>query len=54
MASSSSTDRPLGVCLNNLGVLHSLMGDQAEAKVLYRRVLEIREALLGTDHPDRL
>ncbi|HWB76447.1 MAG TPA: serine/threonine-protein kinase [Nannocystaceae bacterium] len=38
--------------LNHLGNLHLGMGDVEQAGEHYRRVLEIRTAALGPDHPD--
>ncbi|MCZ7669410.1 MAG: tetratricopeptide repeat protein [Chloroflexi bacterium] len=38
--------------LNNLGALHSAMGNLSEARPFYERALAIREQALGSDHPD--
>lgn len=38
--------------LNTLGRLHRLQGNNGEAEPLLRRSLDIREQVLGADHPD--
>lgn len=38
--------------LNNLGVLHRLHGQYAEAEPLLKRALAIKEQALGSGHPD--
>jgi hypothetical protein len=39
------------VCLNNLGMLYHVMGDDARAEPLLRQVVEIRRRTLGEEHP---
>jgi tetratricopeptide (TPR) repeat protein len=38
--------------LNNLANIYSDLGDYQKAEPLYKRALEIREKVLGPDHPD--
>jgi tetratricopeptide (TPR) repeat protein len=38
--------------LNNLAVLYCYQNRYDEAKLLFLQSLEIREAILGSDHPD--
>ena len=43
---------PLAVALGRLGELKHLDGKEVEAEQLFRRALEIKERLLGPEHPD--
>ena len=38
--------------LNNLAALYYVQGKYQEAESLYQRALEIRERILGPEHPD--
>ncbi len=38
--------------LNNLGAVHRVGGEYAEARAVFERALAIREKALGPDHPD--
>jgi tetratricopeptide (TPR) repeat protein len=39
------------VCLNNLGMLYHILGDDARAEPLLRDVVEIRRRIVGESHP---
>jgi tetratricopeptide (TPR) repeat protein len=39
------------LCLNNLGVLNLTLGLHSRAEEMFRRALDIRERLLGAEHP---
>ncbi|MCK4403862.1 MAG: tetratricopeptide repeat protein, partial [candidate division Zixibacteria bacterium] len=45
-------DPKTGTSINNLALLYDSQGKYAEAEPLYKRALEIREKVLGSDHPD--
>lgn len=45
-------DGRLAISLNNLAELYRSQGKYAEAEPLYKRVLAIREKVLGPNHPD--
>ena len=42
----------LGVNYNNLAALHAARGNLREAENLYQRALDIKQQLLGHNHPD--
>ena len=42
----------MAATLNNLAVLYGKRGKYREAEPLCKRALEIREKVLGKDHPD--
>src|SRR5262249_23189926 len=42
----------IAATLHNLGNVRFALGDSAEAEALMRRTLELKEKLLGQDHPD--
>ncbi len=42
----------MAATLNNLAVLHAKRSKYKEAEPLCQRALEIREKMLGRDHPD--
>ena len=42
----------MAATLNNLAVLYGKRGKYKEAEPLCKRALEIREKVLGKDHPD--
>jgi len=46
------THPEVAAVLNNLGVLHRLHGQYAEAEPLLKRALAIKEQALGAGHPD--
>jgi Flp pilus assembly protein TadD len=39
------------VCMNNLGTLYHIIGDDARAEPLLRQVVDIRRRILGETHP---
>src|SRR5262245_33492182 len=39
------------VCMNNLGTLYHILGDDVRAEPLLRQVVEIRRRVLGETHP---
>lgn len=51
-AKEDEDDPRLPAALNNLGVLYQRQGRYDEAEPLHRRALELREKILGTEHPD--
>ncbi|CAK5116208.1 unnamed protein product [Meloidogyne enterolobii] len=48
----SGSRLPVSATLNNLAVLHGKRGKYKDAEPLCKRALEIREKVLGADHPD--
>ena len=42
----------LGVNYNNLAALHAARGNLRQAENLYQRALDIKQRLLGHNHPD--
>src|SRR6266852_2759637 len=50
--SFGASDPRLATTLNDLAELYKTQGRLADAEPLYRRVLGIREKVLGPDHPD--
>src|SRR5262245_40458235 len=44
-------DLDRSVCLNNLGMLYHIIGDDARAEPLLREVVEVRRRAVGEAHP---
>jgi tetratricopeptide (TPR) repeat protein len=44
--------RETGNCLNTLAAIRHNLGNSSEARALYRWALDIREHVMGADHPD--
>ncbi len=44
-------DLNYSVCLNNLGALYHVLGDDARAEPLLREVVEVRRRIAGEAHP---
>ncbi len=47
-------DLDRSVCLNNLGSLYHVLGDDARAEPLLREVVDVRRRLVGASHPATL
>jgi tetratricopeptide (TPR) repeat protein len=54
LSRTKETEELLGRLLHNLGTCSQFQGKYAEAEVLYRESLQLREKVLGPEHPDTL
>jgi tetratricopeptide (TPR) repeat protein len=48
---STGEDLNYSVCLNNLGMLYHIRGDDGRAEPLLRQVVDLRRRVAGEDHP---
>lgn len=51
LQTAGEEDLATTVCMNNLGTLYHILGDDARAEPLLRQVVEIRRRVLGETHP---
>jgi tetratricopeptide (TPR) repeat protein len=51
LGTTGEDDLVYSVCLNNLGMLYHVMGDDARAEPLLHQVVEVRRRPLGPEHP---
>jgi hypothetical protein len=51
LGTTGEDDLVYSVCLNNLGMLYHVMGDDARAEPLLLQVVEVRRRTLGEEHP---
>jgi protein involved in temperature-dependent protein secretion len=54
LSGTKETKELLGRLLHNLGCCSEIKGQYTKAEAIYRQTLQLRETVLGKDHPDTL